>query len=150
APGRARADVRHQRAAHAAQVEHVGERIHVRTIPALRRTDKKSRLQVILRSPKTTYGDAMDISTTIPVVTGASRGLGRQLVDALLSLGADKVYALARDTGTVRRDPRVVPVRFDLTDVRAIEAAAARCSDATLLINNASTAEFAGPLDADP
>jgi NAD(P)-dependent dehydrogenase (short-subunit alcohol dehydrogenase family) len=92
----------------------------------------------------------MDISTTIPAVTGASRGLGRQLVDALLAHGARKVYALARDTSAVRHDPRIVPIAFDLTDERTIEAAATRCSDATLLINNASTAEFAGPLDADP
>jgi NAD(P)-dependent dehydrogenase (short-subunit alcohol dehydrogenase family) len=94
--------------------------------------------------------DHMNASDTIPVVTGASRGLGRHLVDELLDRGARKVYALARDPGTVRHDARAVPVAFDLTDPRSIEAAAARCSDATLLINNASTAEFAGPLDADP
>ena len=76
----------------------------------------------------------MDISASIPVVTGASRGLGRHLVDALLERGARKVYALARDATKVRQDPRVVPVRFDLTDVASINAAAARCSDATLLI----------------
>jgi NAD(P)-dependent dehydrogenase (short-subunit alcohol dehydrogenase family) len=48
----------------------------------------------------------------------------------------------------VRRDPRIVPVAFDLLDDTSIEAAAHRASDATLLINNASTAEFAGPLEA--
>jgi NAD(P)-dependent dehydrogenase (short-subunit alcohol dehydrogenase family) len=92
----------------------------------------------------------MDVSASTAVVTGAARGLGRHLVDALLERGARKVYALARDADNVRRDPRVVAVPFDLTDMRAIRGAAARCSDATLLINNASTAEFAGPLDADP
>jgi NAD(P)-dependent dehydrogenase (short-subunit alcohol dehydrogenase family) len=92
----------------------------------------------------------MDISASIPVVTGASRGLGGHLVDALLERGAPKVYALARDATKVRQDPRVVAIAFDLTDVGLINAAAARCPDATLLINNASTAEFAGPLDADP
>jgi NAD(P)-dependent dehydrogenase (short-subunit alcohol dehydrogenase family) len=92
----------------------------------------------------------MDFTTTIPAVTGAARGLGRHLVDALLDRGAPTVYALARDTAKVRRDPRVVPVAFDLADGRSIAAAAARCSDVTLLVNNASTAAFAGPLDADP
>ena len=92
----------------------------------------------------------MNISASIPVVTGASRGLGAHLVDALLDAGAPKVYALARDTTKVRRDPRVIAVRFDLSDVASINAAAAATADATLLINNASTAEFAGPLDADP
>jgi NAD(P)-dependent dehydrogenase (short-subunit alcohol dehydrogenase family) len=92
----------------------------------------------------------MDLSASTPVVTGASRGLGRHLVDALLERGAPKVYALARDTTQVRQDPRVAAIAFDLTDPDSIVAAAARCRDATLLINNASTADFAGPLDADP
>ena len=80
----------------------------------------------------------------VPVVTGASRGLGAHLVDALLDRGAAKVYAFARDPSTVRRDPRVVAVAFDLQQVPTVPG------DVTLLINNASTAEFAGPLDADP
>ena len=92
----------------------------------------------------------MDISTSVPVVTGASRGLGRHLVDALLERGAAKVYALARTPSAVREDARVIPVRFDLLDRDSIAAAARRTPDATLLINNASTAAFAMPLDADP
>jgi NAD(P)-dependent dehydrogenase (short-subunit alcohol dehydrogenase family) len=91
----------------------------------------------------------MDLSNSIPVVTGAGRGLGRHLVDALLDRGAAKVYGLARDTSVVRSDPRVVPVRFDLRDRDSIAAAAHRAADTTLLINNASTASFATPLEAD-
>jgi NAD(P)-dependent dehydrogenase (short-subunit alcohol dehydrogenase family) len=91
----------------------------------------------------------MDISASIPVVTGAGRGLGRHLVDGLLDRGAQKVYALARDSETIRRDPRIVRVAFDLLDVNSINAAAQRADDATLLINNASTAAFATPLEAD-
>ena len=81
---------------------------------------------------------------SVPVVTGAARGLGAHLVDALLDRGAPKVYAFARDPGRVRRDPRVVAVAFDLQRPPTVP------DDVTLLINNASTAEFAGPLDADP
>src|SRR5436305_6965067 len=92
----------------------------------------------------------MDISASLPAVTGASRGLGRSLVHSLLGQGVTKVYALARDTSTVRQDTRVVPVAFDLLDAASVQTAAATASDATLLINNASTAAFAGPLDADP
>jgi NAD(P)-dependent dehydrogenase (short-subunit alcohol dehydrogenase family) len=91
----------------------------------------------------------MNLSTQIPVVTGASRGLGRHLVDALLERGVDNLYALARDPAKVRQDPRVIPVAFDLLDQNTIAAAAETAGDATLLINNASTATFAGPLDAD-
>jgi NAD(P)-dependent dehydrogenase (short-subunit alcohol dehydrogenase family) len=92
----------------------------------------------------------MDISTSVPAVTGASRGLGRALVDELLDRGVPKVYALARDTSSVHADSRVVPVVFDLLDPASIEAAARSSSEATLLINNASTAAFANPLEAAP
>src|ERR1700761_8297263 len=91
----------------------------------------------------------MDISTSPAAVTGAGRGLGRHLVDGLLDRGAPKVYALARDISVVRRDPRVVAVRFDLLDAESITAAAHQARDATMLINNASTAVFSTPLDAD-
>jgi short-subunit dehydrogenase len=80
----------------------------------------------------------------VPVVTGAARGLGAHLVDALLDRGTPKVYAFARDTTKVRQDPRVVAVTFDLQRPPTVP------DDVTLLINNASTAEFAGPLEASP
>jgi NAD(P)-dependent dehydrogenase (short-subunit alcohol dehydrogenase family) len=92
----------------------------------------------------------MDLSASTPVVTGAARGLGRSLVDSLLERGAAKVYALVRDPSNVRRDSRIVSVPYDLVDEESIAAAARQASDATLLINNASTAAFAGPLDATP
>jgi NAD(P)-dependent dehydrogenase (short-subunit alcohol dehydrogenase family) len=91
----------------------------------------------------------MDLTSSTPVVTGAARGLGRHLVDELLNRGAAKVYALARDISNVRRDARVVALKFDLLDQWSMTAAAQRADDATLLINNASTAAFADPLDAD-
>jgi NAD(P)-dependent dehydrogenase (short-subunit alcohol dehydrogenase family) len=91
----------------------------------------------------------MEIAASTPVVTGAGRGLGRHLVDALLDHRVAKVYALARDTATVRRDARVVPVHFDLCDAGSIAAAAHEALDATLLINNASTAVFSTPLEAE-
>lgn len=92
----------------------------------------------------------MDLATSVPVVTGAGRGLGRHLVDGLLDRGAGHLYALARDPSTVRVDPRVTPIAFDLLDAESIAAAARQAADATLLINNASTAAFASPLEADP
>jgi NAD(P)-dependent dehydrogenase (short-subunit alcohol dehydrogenase family) len=92
----------------------------------------------------------MNIEGRSAVVTGANRGLGRSLVDALLERGAAKVYAAVRDPASAPSDPRVVALRLDLTDRESIAAAARLAGDATLLINNASTAAFAGPLDADP
>src|SRR5262245_40549095 len=107
---------------------------------------------VIELLPEATYGPTarhaierkhpMDLSESVPAVTGAARGLGRHLVDELLNRGAPKVYALARDPAELREDPRVIPVAFDLLDADAIAAAAREAADTTVLINNASTAAF--------
>ena len=92
----------------------------------------------------------MQITGQTVVVTGANRGLGRSLVQALLDRGASKVYAAARNPAFVLDDPRVVALALDLLDHETIAAAARQAADATVLINNASTAAFAAPLDADP
>jgi NAD(P)-dependent dehydrogenase (short-subunit alcohol dehydrogenase family) len=72
------------------------------------------------------------------LVTGANRGLGKAFTQALLDRGAAKVYAGARDPGTVDvSDARVVPVRLDITNPGDVVAAARDCTDVSLLINNA-------------
>ncbi len=91
----------------------------------------------------------MEIQGTTVLVTGANRGLGRSLVAALLERGAAKVYAASRNPEPPA-DPRVVALKLDLTDLGTIAAAARHARDATIVINNAGTAAFAGPLDADP
>jgi NAD(P)-dependent dehydrogenase (short-subunit alcohol dehydrogenase family) len=91
----------------------------------------------------------MEIQGTTVLVTGANRGLGRSLVAALLVRGAAKVYAASR-TAEPQADSRVVALKLDLTDLDTIAAAARAASDATIVINNAGTAAFAGPLDAEP
>ena len=48
----------------------------------------------------------MNIPDQIFVVTGAARGLGRELVDELLDRGVTRVYAAARNPGAVRADER--------------------------------------------
>jgi NAD(P)-dependent dehydrogenase (short-subunit alcohol dehydrogenase family) len=79
---------------------------------------------------------------TIAFVTGANRGIGRALVEALLSRGAQKVYAAARRPETLSdlvaaHGPRVVPVGLDVTDEAQVRAAVASAPDVRLLINNA-------------
>jgi NAD(P)-dependent dehydrogenase (short-subunit alcohol dehydrogenase family) len=91
----------------------------------------------------------MEIQGTTVLVTGANRGLGRSLVAALLERGAAKVYAASR-TAEPQADSRVVALKLDLTDLDTIAAAARAAGDATIVINNAGTASFAGPLDAEP
>ena len=78
----------------------------------------------------------MKIEGSVALVTGASRGLGAAYTRALLDRGAAKVYAAVRRPETVT-DPRLTPVRLDLTDRASIAAAAGQASDVTLLINNA-------------
>lgn len=80
----------------------------------------------------------MKIESSIALVTGTSRGIGRSLVSALLDRGATKVYAAARDPRKLEaRDPRVVPLELDVTDADAVARAAKAAGDVTLLINNA-------------
>src|SRR6202161_4214555 len=81
---------------------------------------------------------ARQIEGTTALVTGANRGLGKAFVQALLDRGAAKVYAGARDPGTVDvTDARVVPVQLDITNFDDVAATARDCSDVSLLVNNA-------------
>jgi NAD(P)-dependent dehydrogenase (short-subunit alcohol dehydrogenase family) len=78
----------------------------------------------------------MNIQGSIALVTGANRGLGRALVQALLAAGAAKVYAAARDPDSVAI-PGAHPIRLDITNPDEVAAAAQLCTDVTLVINNA-------------
>jgi NAD(P)-dependent dehydrogenase (short-subunit alcohol dehydrogenase family) len=89
------------------------------------------------------------------LVTGANRGIGEALVDALLAAGAAKVYAAARSVEslaplTARHGRRVVALQLDVTDPAQIAAAVAAASDVQLLINNAGVAGHAGGTFTDP
>jgi len=91
----------------------------------------------------------MNLENSIALVTGANRGLGKAYSDTLLAAGAAKVYAGARDPSFVAiTDPRVVPVKLDVTQDEDVRAAAAACADVNLLINNAGIM-LASPMLAD-
>jgi NAD(P)-dependent dehydrogenase (short-subunit alcohol dehydrogenase family) len=92
----------------------------------------------------------MKISGKTALVTGANRGLGHALVDALLERGATRVYAAARDPRSVRDDPRVVALPLDLNRADSPGGLAVAAPDVDLLINNAGSASFAPALDASP
>ncbi|WP_255658418.1 SDR family oxidoreductase [Actinoplanes sp. L3-i22] len=86
------------------------------------------------------------------LVTGANRGIGRAIVEALLARGAHKVYATARRLETLTglaADPRVVPLRLDLLDAGEVAAAAATAGDVTMLVNNGGSLAFADLLGGD-
>jgi NAD(P)-dependent dehydrogenase (short-subunit alcohol dehydrogenase family) len=80
----------------------------------------------------------MQIEGCVAFVTGADRGLGAGLVEALLKRGARKVYAGVKEMGGVADgDSRVVPVEVDITNIGQVARAASNAKDTTLLINNA-------------
>jgi NAD(P)-dependent dehydrogenase (short-subunit alcohol dehydrogenase family) len=90
----------------------------------------------------------MRIKDSVAFVTGANRGLGSAFVKALLSRGARKVYAAARDPKSVRIEG-AIPIRLDVTNPQEIEAAAREARDVDLLINNAGIARGAAFLGAE-
>lgn len=80
----------------------------------------------------------MRIEGSVALVTGANRGLGKAIVEALIEAGAAKVYAAARDEKKIAAyGPRVVPVTLDTTKPEQIAVAAENARDVTLLVNNA-------------
>ena len=92
----------------------------------------------------------MKITGAHALVTGANRGLGKAYVEELLNRGAAVVYAAARNPDTIDiNDDRVIPIRLDVTDPDDVRAAASRCADVALLINNAG-AMLRTPLLAAP
>lgn len=86
----------------------------------------------------------MQIKGSVALVTGANRGLGKAFVQALLTAGAAKVYAAARDPGTIDAQPNVIPIKLDVTRPEDIAAAVAQAPDLTLLINNAGVSGMEG------
>lgn len=88
----------------------------------------------------------MKIKDTVALVTGANRGLGAAFARELLSAGARKVYAAARDPLTVTQ-PGVIPVRLDVTRPEEVEALARELGDVSLVVNNAGIGGSGSVLD---
>jgi NAD(P)-dependent dehydrogenase (short-subunit alcohol dehydrogenase family) len=72
----------------------------------------------------------------VALVTGGNRGVGRAIVEELLARGAAKVYAGVR-TPEEADVPGADLVQLDITDPAQVAAAARRCGDVTVLVNNA-------------
>jgi NAD(P)-dependent dehydrogenase (short-subunit alcohol dehydrogenase family) len=85
----------------------------------------------------------MKLDNAVVLITGANRGLGLAFAREALARGARKVYAGARDPSKVTL-PGVEPIALDVTNPSDIAAAAARCKDVTVIINNAGIANMGG------
>ena len=94
--------------------------------------------------------NAQRIQGAVALVTGANRGIGRALTEALLSRGVRKVYATARNPEALHAlgDERLVSLRLDVTDPDQIRAAAEAASDVDLVFNNAGVVLATGIADS--
>lgn len=90
----------------------------------------------------------MNIQHATVLVTGANRGLGAEFARQAVARGAKKVYAAARDPGTVTIEG-VEAVRLDVTDAAQVAALAAVLGEVDIVINNAGVANTGGLLGAE-
>lgn len=74
------------------------------------------------------------------VVTGASRGIGYDLVQHVANQG-HTVYALSRSIKTIKKTPKLFPIAIDITDEKVLEEFANQLKDNRVvvdaLVNNA-------------
>src|SRR5258708_12529505 len=81
--------------------------------------------------------NSMTMEGKTVLVTGANRGIGRALVDEVLSRGASRVYAGTR-TPLSHTDGRVVPLTLDVTDRAQIRSAVEQVESLDILVSNAA------------
>ena len=89
----------------------------------------------------------MNIADRTILITGASRGIGRALIDEALRRGAKRVYAGTRGP-LPHADTRVTVVKLDVTSVADIQRTAAAIGSLDILVNNAGIAPYDDLSDA--
>lgn len=97
---------------------------------------------------------SFDVKGRVALVTGANRGIGREIVKSLVDHGAKKVYAAVRSADSAKPlvaefGAVVVPIAVDLQKADTVEAAAKTASDVELVINNAGVFGSADPFADD-
>jgi NAD(P)-dependent dehydrogenase (short-subunit alcohol dehydrogenase family) len=89
----------------------------------------------------------MNVNGAAALVTGANRGLGAAIAQALVESGAE-VYGTARDITTIT-SPDVIPVPLDVTSPDDIDNAARICGDVSIVVNNAGIGRSSTSLAPD-
>jgi NAD(P)-dependent dehydrogenase (short-subunit alcohol dehydrogenase family) len=90
-----------------------------------------------------------EVNGSTALVTGANRGIGRAIVEALLDRGAARVWAGTRRPGTLAdllaaHPGRLQTVELDVTREEEVRNAAETARDVSLLVNNAGVALYEG------
>ncbi len=98
--------------------------------------------------------ESYDIKGKTALITGANRGIGKEIVDSFLNNGAAKVYAAVRTldsaTSLVQKyGDRVVPIQLDMGEPETIAAAAEKAKDVQVVVNNAGVLRTSTPMADD-
>lgn len=92
----------------------------------------------------------MKLDNKIVFVSGANRGIGKAIVNELLTTKVAKIYAAARDVKSLKfSDARVFPIQLDITNRAQIDAAVKQANDVDVLINNAGALAMASVVGGD-
>lgn len=93
----------------------------------------------------------------VVLVTGANRGIGLALVEALIAREVKKIYVSGRDLSAIQESvhahltpgTELIPLKLDVTSPADIAHASNRISELDLLVNNAGIAIASGFTQSD-